>query len=230
MEILRNILRRKLRSFLTIFGIAVGIFAVTVMGSMSEYFNNLVSRSLKYSAAIVRVFPKSAAGPGILPTTDADLFKKIPEVKDVAPALFTSFEEDSGVNFLTNDSIVGLPPESSAAILGGTQLKGGRFLKKEDTNQVILGGGLASKLSAKIGGKEKIRDKEFEVVGIIQKTQIDQIDNLAILPLSYVQEFSRLPGFANALILVPKETKDTQKIANTVKKDFPNIMLCLLKM
>lgn len=221
MEILRNILRRKLRSFLTIFGISVGIFAVTVMGSMSEYFNNLVTQSLKYSAAIVRVFPKSAAGPGILPTTDADQFRKIPEVKEVAPALLASFEEDPGGNFLTSDSIIGLPPESSSAILGGTELRSGRFLKKDDQDQIILGSGLATKLSAKIGGKEKIRDKEFEVVGIIKKTQIDQIDNLAILPLTHVQDFSRLPGFANALILVPKETKDTQKIADTVKKDFP---------
>ena len=39
MEILRNIARRKLRSFLTIAGIVIGVLALTTMGSMSENFN-----------------------------------------------------------------------------------------------------------------------------------------------------------------------------------------------
>jgi hypothetical protein len=39
MEILRNITRRKLRSFLTITGIVIGVLALTTMGSMSENFN-----------------------------------------------------------------------------------------------------------------------------------------------------------------------------------------------
>ena len=35
-EIVKNMFRRKARTFLTIGGIAIGIFAFTVMGSMAE--------------------------------------------------------------------------------------------------------------------------------------------------------------------------------------------------
>ena len=42
MEIVRNITRRKLRSFLTISGIVIGVLALTTMGSMAENFNALL--------------------------------------------------------------------------------------------------------------------------------------------------------------------------------------------
>ena len=48
MEILRNMWRRKFRTFLTISGIAIGIFAFTVMGSMALKFNKMISGGKKY--------------------------------------------------------------------------------------------------------------------------------------------------------------------------------------
>ncbi len=46
-EILRNIRRRKLRSYLTISGIVIGVLALTVMGSMAENFNALLDCGVK---------------------------------------------------------------------------------------------------------------------------------------------------------------------------------------
>ncbi len=43
MQVLRNVFRRKLRVFLTIFGITIGVLALVVMGSMAEKINLLVS-------------------------------------------------------------------------------------------------------------------------------------------------------------------------------------------
>jgi NarL family two-component system response regulator LiaR len=42
MNMLQNIFRRRLRAFLTIFGITIGVFALVVMGSMAEKINLLV--------------------------------------------------------------------------------------------------------------------------------------------------------------------------------------------
>lgn len=221
-EILRNILRRKLRSFLTVFGISIGIFALTVMGSMSEYFNNLLSRSIRYSTDIVRVYPKSSvAGPGsgIMPVADADQFKKIPEVKDVAPAMFTTLDENA--NILSGSLAFGVPPEQSEVIFGKVGLGSGRYLKTDDKDQALLGFGLASKFGLKIGDKKKLRGHEFEIVGIAKPTQVDQLDNLAVVPLTTIQTMNKLPGFANAVILIPKKASQAQLIANKVKKDFP---------
>ena len=54
-EILRNLLRRKVRSTLTISGIVIGIFALTTMGAMAEHFNALIDGGVKYFGGNVQV-------------------------------------------------------------------------------------------------------------------------------------------------------------------------------
>jgi hypothetical protein len=48
MEIARNIARHKLRSFLTISGIVIGVLALTTMGALAENFNALLDGGVKY--------------------------------------------------------------------------------------------------------------------------------------------------------------------------------------
>jgi len=45
--IIRSMTQRKMRTGLTIFGIGLGIFAVIVMGSMSEHFNLMTDKTFK---------------------------------------------------------------------------------------------------------------------------------------------------------------------------------------
>jgi len=55
--IIRSMTQRKMRTGLTIFGIALGIFAVVVMGGMSEHMNLVVDKSLKLLANNIEVGP-----------------------------------------------------------------------------------------------------------------------------------------------------------------------------
>ncbi len=48
MRIFRNVFRRKMRAFLTIFGITIGVFALVVMGSMAEKINLLIDGGTRY--------------------------------------------------------------------------------------------------------------------------------------------------------------------------------------
>ena len=57
--IIRNIMNRKIRSALTICGIALGIFAVIVMGAMSENFHQTFERSISVTSDKIRVFAES---------------------------------------------------------------------------------------------------------------------------------------------------------------------------
>lgn len=219
--IFRNIFRQKIRSFLTIFGISIGIFALVVMGSMSEYFNNLIDRSVRYSAEIVRVFPKAAlAGPtsGILPVSEVDQFKKIPDVRVAAPAMFTSLSDQTG---LSTQLAIGLPPENSQDLFEKVGLQSGRYLQAGDKNQAVIGHTLATSGNLSIGSKKSFRNKEFEIVGIANATQVDGVDSLAIVPLQAAQEMNKLEGFANAIILFPKDKTKAQEIADKVKADYP---------
>ena len=48
MEIVRNVLRHKVRSFLTISGIVIGVLALTTMGALAENFNALIGGGVTY--------------------------------------------------------------------------------------------------------------------------------------------------------------------------------------
>ena len=60
-EAIRNIARRKLRTSLTILGIVIGVFALTVMGALAEKLNVLVDGGDDYFRTRIFVFDAGAA-------------------------------------------------------------------------------------------------------------------------------------------------------------------------
>ena len=50
MRTLRSVFRRKLRAFLTIFGITIGVLALVVMGALAEKLQLLVDGGLDHLA------------------------------------------------------------------------------------------------------------------------------------------------------------------------------------
>jgi ABC-type antimicrobial peptide transport system permease subunit len=55
MEIIRNLTRRKLRNFLTISGIVIGVLALVTMGALAEKFNALLAGGANYFGSNVQV-------------------------------------------------------------------------------------------------------------------------------------------------------------------------------
>src|SRR5665648_1182413 len=53
MRTLRNVFRRRLRAFLTIFGITIGVFALVVMGGMAEKINLLVDGGVRFYGCLL---------------------------------------------------------------------------------------------------------------------------------------------------------------------------------
>ncbi len=82
MRLLRNIFRRRLRAFLTIFGIAIGVFALVVMGAMAEKLTLLVDGGMRYYEGKVVVSEESALGFGVQPLS----VKKVCEIERVPGA------------------------------------------------------------------------------------------------------------------------------------------------
>src|SRR5207248_254727 len=73
MEIIRNLTRRKLRNFLTISGIVIGVLALVTMGALAEKFNALLAGGANYFGSNVQV---SGTGEVLLGSSFATEFKK----------------------------------------------------------------------------------------------------------------------------------------------------------
>lgn len=174
-EILKNMFRRKLRTSLTIFGIMIGIFALTIMGSMAEKMNRLMEGGVKYVTGEITVSPKGGYTDvgGMIPYQKLNEIKNVQGVEAVQANISMMLEENqSGFN-------MGMPPMLAGIDLNSDfrnknypdlEMESGSLVKKGDKGKVSVGKDIALDKKIKTGDKMKIRGKEFEVKGIIAKT------------------------------------------------------------
>ena len=196
LEILKNMFRRKGRTVLTVFGITIGIFAFTVMGSMAEKISLLVSGGERYFKDKVTVSQsESLIVQAPMNINKAQEIARVDGVAAVSPTIFTSLTEKFDTVSL------GPPAGIVATDFNSTQYETfkinyskGRELKEGDEGKVTVGSDLVKKLGAKVGGTVKIRDKDYEVVGLMDKT-LTSPDNEVFMTLADAQQiyYSDLP-------------------------------------
>src|SRR3989338_8742659 len=101
-HIFRNLLRRKVRSLLTILGIVIGVFALTVMGAMSEKLSLLVKGGEDYyKTKVIVLDANSSAFIGGAPLTidkQSDI-QKVEGVTYASPNVALLLDEETGVSF-----------------------------------------------------------------------------------------------------------------------------------
>ncbi len=222
-EILRNMLRRKVRTFLTVFGIVIGVFALTVMGSMSEYFNTLLDNAMAEAGSTLGVSPKG----GISTTLNESMLRRIervPGVKQAIPSVYDSLGEIGSVQMGMIDMIFGVPPEHVRVLFPRARLSSGRWIERGDDYHVVIGAKLASKEKLKVGDSLEWNEKEFTVVGILAETQ-GTTDQIAFVPLDTARRVLKQPGLVGSIDVVPESTEiaEVNALVKRLNESVPDI-------
>ncbi len=195
MEIVRNVARHKLRSFLTISGIVIGVLALTTMGALAENFNALIDGGVTYYGGSIQVGPPDGESAALLPLSKIDEIKQVQGVAAAFPGYGFSAKPGSTsvVNFGIPDTIVaGDPAENQWSSLK-ISVAQGRQLDPSSTDQVVLGSTIAKEFSKKVGdtidlpikpanAKPDFVNHTFTVVGILNVTRTAP-DNFAYLTI-----------------------------------------------
>ncbi len=195
--ILRNLLRRKLRTVLTVGGIVIGVFALTVMGAMSEKLTRLVKGGEDYyNTKVLVVEARASAFYGGSPLTigkKADI-EKVEGVTYASPDVSMLLNEEAGVSFGMPSMIVSYDAESTKYESFKIKAAKGRLLNADDRGKTVVGSDLVEILKTDVGQTVQLRGRDFEVVGILEKT-LTAPDNSALIPLKDAQELmhSTLP-------------------------------------
>jgi putative ABC transport system permease protein len=237
MQILRNVFRRKLRVFLTIFGITIGVLALVVMGSMAEKINLLVSGGTRYYSDKVIV---SAEGSSLMFSTGPLSLGKIPEIKAVPGVAEVSASIGMLLTTQTSASF-GMPPMIQGSDMRGENLDSfkitysqGRALTPADQGSVVVGADLVKKLSAKVGGFVTVRGEQFKVVGIFGKT-LTAPDSSVWMTLPDAQRLFaqdlpemvrsqlNLQDLATAFVVYPTKGTDPEALAKTINQSVSGV-------
>lgn len=226
MEILRNLLRRKVRTTLTVLGITIGIFAFSVMGSMSEFFHQLIENSIKFESGHFHIRAKYSSFS--VRSVDLNLESKIESIEGVANAIpisFASTEENSSniVASLGSAYLIGLPPEDTQDLYGALPLKEGRWLKKGNADSMLAGSMFSQQKNLKVGDSFKLADQEFKVVGIISNTQTF-VDNTGVVPLETMNFALKAPNQGvPTFAILPKNKEEIEVVTDRVRAAFPDV-------
>jgi putative ABC transport system permease protein len=184
--ITRNMWRRKGRTFLTVFGIVVGIFALTVLGGLSARLTQQVAGARSWFTKSISVVPSGGSlfGGGensFFELSKVDEVKAVPGVKNAVPGIGVTVKSSQGVSFGAPDLVIGLGLNGAPELLKQLAVAKGRLLQQGDQGKVVIGSVLAQKLNAKVGGTVTLRGTPFEVVGILQPT-LSAPDSFAFVP------------------------------------------------
>ena len=184
MEIVRNVMRHKLRSFLTISGIVIGVLALTTMGALAENFNALLDGGVQYFGSSVQVGPPVGQAASLLPLSKIDEIKQVPGVAAVFPTYGFSAKPGavSVVSFGVPDTIIAADPaEASWGNLKTTYAQG-HAIDADSAGEVVLGSTIDKEFNKRIGDSIELPVKPpdatpdfvnhpFKVVGILNVTR-----------------------------------------------------------
>lgn len=239
-ELLRNMKRRKLRVFLTVFGITIGIFALVVLGGMAEKMNVLIAGG---AAAITDRIMISSRGGSLMGSQLLDIsrmaeIRQVPGVGLVTASIDLPFE-DSGefkVSMGMPEMIEGI---DIAADTDSGELKPGRlkleFLsgdwwKPAETDRVVLGSDLAKRLGKQTGDEVTIRGIKLTVAGVLKRT-LTGPDKMAFVSLEAAREMLKvsfpllaqldMDNIATSLVAVPNKDEDASEVAARIRERFP---------
>lgn len=178
---LRMLMSNKMRTFLTMLGIIIGVAAVIAMVSLGEGAKMQVSKTIEgLGSNLLIVSPGQKkfrhVRSGIEETLTMDdvaaIEKDLPLIKSVSPEISLGEQVKYG-NKNTNTTITGTTPEYLN--IRNYKVKEGRFLNKEDIiflrRVCILGDTASSDLfgeGSPIGKSVKIRGVNFQVIGILE--------------------------------------------------------------
>ncbi|MGH2344032.1 MAG: ABC transporter permease [Chloroflexota bacterium] len=172
-DILRNMTRRKLRSTLTVLGIVIGVFALTVMGAMAEKMNLLVAGGLDYYSGHVTVVQGGGAGDQGLPmsTSLASQIERVPGAAAVVPSVQMLLKTDGGGGGLgMPDMIVG----TAANEVGYEKFKltaaEGVLPGYDERGVVAVGSSIAKAHNLHVGDTFMVRGKPFTVKALLSTT------------------------------------------------------------
>lgn len=230
----RNLLAHKLRSFLTILGIIIGVAAVIVIMATGLSAQKLIIDEIKgVGSNLIAVLPGASdeKGPpaavfGVAITTlnydDLKALrnkKNVPEVEAVA-GYVTSTVQVSQNGTELNKSMNGTT--ASYIDVENARIKKGRFFKEDEeynlSKVAVLGSELAKDLFEEtdpINKKIKINDNSFTVIGVLEERGAGSIgsggqDDAVLIPLKTAQKL--IMGI-NHLAVVRLKTREADLIS-----------------
>ncbi|MCX6711721.1 MAG: ABC transporter permease [Candidatus Woesearchaeota archaeon] len=228
----KSIRKRKLRSWLTVIGIFIGIAAVVSLISLGQGLQTAIDEQFQQLGKDkIIIQPITLGPPGsvtskslILTSKDLKFIENINGVEWAIGYLVKSdqvqFKDEKKVEF-----IIGMNPSdlTTNLELQGTKIIEGRSLKNGDKFKVVVGynHGVDKKIwnrGIKVGDSVEIEGYKFKVVGRFDKTSNPLEDGYLFVPKDTLKEVLNTGDEESQIVVKVQQGYDVKIVADAIKE------------
>ncbi|MFW9881521.1 MAG: ABC transporter permease [Candidatus Thorarchaeota archaeon] len=225
---------RKLRAWLTMLGIFVGIAAVVSLISLgqglqeaiNEEFEKMGTNKIMIEPGAISFGPPgTSTSSSVLTEDDVKVIERVKGVDLVARMLYkstkTEFHNDVKYTF-----VIGMPTDETKEVfeeMQSVEIAEGRNLQSSDRNKVVIGSLIAEgdmyDREVRLRDRIAINEKEFKVVGIFKPVGNPQDDKQMYIPYDAAIDLFDIEDEIDILIVQTIEGIDVAEVAESIKKD-----------
>ncbi len=228
-----NLKRRKLRAWLTMIGIFIGIAAVVALislgqglqGAIEDQFEKIGSDKIMIYPGSLFQFGSSTSDSLKLTSKDLEFVKNMKEVENVVGYVSkigrVSYKEEFNVGY-----IGGIDPKDIdfwQREFDYLNVAEGNVFDKGEKYKAVVGSNYYSgnifEKEISVGSKIYIEGQEFRVIGITKKTGDPNDDSTIYIPKETLKEIMNLGDEESILEIKIAEGLNPEKVAEKIKKD-----------
>ena len=227
---LRNLLRRRFRTSLCIFGVSLAtIFIVAIGATTTNYTAVIREMNIFFSgdvvvvaegAMVIQAFPVVG---GNLPTSAVEKVQQVNGVETAVPMLVRfGYQVEAVIQLAPTNVSVGIPPENWSVLVGHTPLKLGGNWPSPDPGEkeAVIGSSLAKQYDLIVGSKVKIENTNLTVAGILD-TRSALLSRSLILPLELAQRlyYGHTMWIGNMVVAHPDEGVTEKELVDRIEAE-----------
>jgi len=231
---LRNLLRRRFRTSLCIFGISLAtIFIVAIGATTTNYTAVIREMNIFFSgdvvvvaegAMVIQAFPVVG---GNLPVSVVEKVQQVNGVKTAVPMLVRfSYQVEAVIQLAPTNVSIGIPSGNWSVLVGHTPLKpGGNWPSADqDKKEVVVGPSLAKQYNLTVGSKIEMENTNLTVAGIID-TRSALLSRSIILPLQLAQSlyYGHTMWIGNMIVVQPEEEGIQEQVSNRIEEEIEGL-------
>jgi putative ABC transport system permease protein len=226
--VLNNFKSRRLRSFLTLLGIVIGIISIILLYSFAESIQDVVAGQFENLGTDKIWIASKSVGfgmPGGAQGLTEDDVETIENVKGIDFAVYYYSDsvpvEVKDTEILTTvQGINTKVAEQMYETMDRNTESGRGFYNNEKGNIVVIGGKVAESFDTKLypNNKININDKKFRIIGILEETGDSSVDYLIQIPIDSMRDITGTDNEISGIMAVVLPGIDVDKVTTNIEK------------
>jgi putative ABC transport system permease protein len=215
--IIRNLLRRRLRSSFTVLGISIGIATIVALGAIVSGMTSGLEGVLKAGQADFSAVQRGVSDLSLSRVDEnrANEIEALEGVNKASGILWTFFSVENNPYFL----IWGLEKDDLAT--AGLNIVNGSSFSQE--YEIIIGEAASKELDKAVGDILLLREKEFNITGVFETSSVFQSKGAAT-SLKKLQEMEKQEGYVTLIYVKLDDNADIESISQRIEEEFPDLI------